>query len=663
MRKNEFVSKLTEIKMMPSYLKQEVTKINAKVGMEFEMCVPKPDAFYDYASNVPETEESLYEKPDSMEAVIHFFKEYSDASPNQLQNLKYNLIDELYEWAAKEINVYWRDPVLRADYINDYLLDNNIERHVPDGESAYRVSNELSKIIANFEYTDIPDDLPDIFYDMFSENDTVQDIFNKVKENSIPHIVELNQADFFSEMYPTMQDIANEYDIHIQSMDLEYDIDAARVYAIENTIGYSFSKALGTDVVVSPEYHHAVNKDPTVYTIEPDGSIDVDDDETDLGLEFVSPVMDVEDMTSDLNKVIDWAHRHDCYTNKSTGLHMNVSIADVSMSSLDHVKLILLLGDQHILREYKREISTYARQTFANLKNQISIKPQLGYDALDQLKINIDNAAKSILPKSLEKYMSIHFKPEWIEFRAPGGDWLNEDIEKLIATLNRFVVVLEAAFNPQAYRKEYLTKLYKFLISSINNVDERETIPLFISYVDGELTVDQLKRLVTRSQTARTITKQPLVQTTKLWYVNDDKHEPVYLSAASVEDVTEIIQILTKHSHAFNLKSVNFSPIHTDSQTAAMTYCFIDLQHKQDRTCVNANSLIAALEAMARKSGLHIFKLVRKEPLSTKSAVWRVVSQTGDYTDMPANTPTDAIRRARDSYFTDADTLNAYRLK
>ena len=64
-------------------------------------------------------------------------------------------------------------------------------------------------------------------------------------------------------------------------------------------------------------------------------------------------------------------------------------------------------------------------------------------------------ASKAIHSGTTDKYTSINTKDGYIEFRSPGGDWLNQNFDKIENTLLRFTVALSAAMDPEAYRQEY----------------------------------------------------------------------------------------------------------------------------------------------------------------------------------------------------------------
>ena len=208
-------------------------------------------------------------------------------------------------------------------------------------------------------------------------------------------------------------------------------------------------------------------------------------------------------MISDFNKVVAWAKKTGCYTNESTGLHINVSVPDFSRSKLDYVKLALLLGDEYVLREFDREGNTFAKSALKQVKDNIRENPADAKKLLDGMKSGLsDIASKIIHSGATHKYTSINTKDGYIEFRSPGGDWLDEDIPKIENTLLRFVVALDAAVDPQKYRKEYLTKLYKLLEPSKDSTD---TIQYFTKYAAGELPKAALRSFVQQAQLERKV--------------------------------------------------------------------------------------------------------------------------------------------------------------
>ena len=236
--------------------------------------------------------------------------------------------------------------------------------------------------------------------------------------------------------------------------------------------------------------------------VEPDSSI-IPGGSSDRGLEFISPPLPVVDMLSDLHKVKAWADANDCYANESTGLHINVSVPGTATDKLDYVKLVLLLGDLHVLGQFGRLGNTYAKSAMVKLKGRATNKLMDVKPLLDQMRNHLSELAAKSLRTNIDKYTSIHPKEGYIEFRSPGGDWLGENFNLIENTLLRFVVALDAACDPQKYRQEYLTKLYKLL--QVTGV--QDPLTYFAQHASGELSKEQLKDFIQKIQTSRETTR------------------------------------------------------------------------------------------------------------------------------------------------------------
>jgi hypothetical protein len=248
--------------------------------------------------------------------------------------------------------------------------------------------------------------------------------------------------------------------------------------------------------------------------VEPDGSLEPDDP-NDQGLEFVSPPLPIDEILGDLNKVKRWAKEYGCYTNDSTGLHINISVPDYSRENLDFVKLALLMGDKYVLDAFGRASNTYAKSALDIVKRHVRDNPEGAAQLLDKMKGNLDQlASKAIHSGATSKYTSINVKDGHIEFRSPGGDWLDENFDKIENTLLRFTVAMSAALDPEMYRQEYLTKLYKLLSENNKDVD---TIKYFADYVAGKIPKAALRSFVKQAQLQRNI-QRGKHDGQKMWY-------------------------------------------------------------------------------------------------------------------------------------------------
>jgi hypothetical protein len=216
-----------------------------------------------------------------------------------------------------------------------------------------------------------------------------------------------------------------------------------------------------------------------------------------------------------LNKVKAWADKTGCYTNDSTGLHINVSVPGWTggTDQLDYVKLALLLGDEFVLDSFGRAGNTYAKSAMGKIRDAVRKSPDRAKELMDKMKSGMDQlASKVVHSRSTEKYTSINVKDGYIEFRSPGGDWLNDNFAEIDNTLRRFTVALSAAVDPEMYRQEYLKKLYKLLDVS----GEKDPLSYFAKFAAGELPKAALKSFVRQAQLERGVKRGK--ETGPMWW-------------------------------------------------------------------------------------------------------------------------------------------------
>jgi hypothetical protein len=275
--------------------------------------------------------------------------------------------------------------------------------------------------------------------------------------------------------------------------------------------------------------------------VEPDGSLEPDDT-NDQGLEFVSPPLPIDDILSDLNKVKAWAKEYGCYTNDSTGLHINISVPNYSRENLDFVKLALLMGDEYILDLFGRVGNTYAKSAMKLVKEKVRENPDAAKQLLDKMKGNLDAlATKAIHSGITSKYTSINTKDGHIEFRSPGGDWLDDNFDKIENTLLRFTVAMSAALNPDAYRQEYQKKLYKLLTADQKDSD---TIKYFAQYAAGELPKAALRSFVKQAQLERKVKRGETINQKMWWSVTNPPQSSAGIEVVATSKEEAIAQAL-----------------------------------------------------------------------------------------------------------------------
>ncbi len=421
---------LMEIDMSPSNLKKLVRNINAQAGIEFEMILP--------GINVEEEGElepdwDQDERIRSIDDAVSFFDDGDYNSSRDIRNLREELNGEFYEWYDEQIGDRWANE--GRDYLRDYIHNNELY----DGsEEDLELQTETSWEEQDRNYENAEEQFREEFGDTIDDGDWLRDAG-----------------------YRYATDIERNFDInwpHYTTIggDAEMDIDS---------VADDFSRAINRPVNSSSRYHGA-RREPGHYVVEPDGSLEGDDD-SDGGLEFVSPPLPLDELLSDMQKIRAWAKERGAYTNRSTGLHMNVSVPDMSTAKLDYVKLALLLGDEHVLEQFGRAANTYAGSALNKIRSIVQNDPEKATALLEKMRGHMEAlATKAVHTGETQKFTSINTKGNYVEFRGPGGDYLDANWDKVVPTLLRTVVSLDAAMDPNKYREEYQKKLYKLLGSA-----------------------------------------------------------------------------------------------------------------------------------------------------------------------------------------------------
>jgi hypothetical protein len=473
---------LFEITMSPSSLKKLSAQTGALAGMEFEMIVPGAG---DDDDGDQEPDYDFDQRCRSIQDARDFFYDGDFNSRRDIERMSDRMQDDYAEWLYERLDT---DFTNESEYLISEWIANNVDESEwnPDDLEGEARQEALDEFISNV--------------DADPSSDYYQQALDEYREENRDSYDESDWLD--AEDLDLMSGVENAYSIswpHWRST-------GGGESSIED-VADSFQTAIGRDVQASSSYHSGRVERPSTkslhYIVEPDSSLDPDDSDA-QGLEFVSPPLPIEELLSDLNKVKAWADRTGCYTNDSTGLHINVSVPGWSgdLNQLDYVKLALLLGDEFVLSSFGRTGNTYAKSAMGKIRDAVRRNPDRAQELMDKMKSGMDQLASKIVHgRSTEKYTSINVKNGYIEFRSPGGDWLNDNFAEIENTLRRFTVALSAAVDPEAYREEYLKKLYKLLDVS----GEKDPLSYFAKYSAGELPRAALKSFVRQAQAERKV--------------------------------------------------------------------------------------------------------------------------------------------------------------
>ena len=391
------------------------------------------------------------------------------------------------------------------DDLMEYEDEQFFQSWMQDGEELVRdeMESELGRKPTEEEFRD--------------EFDNTGDIHNRVKDDALDRVREdIKWSDFWeSKQIDSMSDLLNEYDLvwpyRMGSMGGSLPVDSWAEQIAEIT---------GKGVNVSATYHGS-DKEAGKYTIEPDSSLTADE-EPDSGYELVSPVMPLDEALDQLEKLLLYIEDQDgdIYTNRSTGLHMNISVPQGN--DIDYTKLVLFSGDSYILDKYDRIMNNYAEGALNQLEMRAGqMDAATAAQAMQKMKDSLEDTAEEYVRGGTgqAKYTSIHIKDGYIEFRGPGGQYTAQEVDQVMDTMLRFARAMTIAADPQAYRQEYTKKLYK-LITTGGRAEERTIDSLFADFQAGNINTEVFKK-----RWANLVVKQKQDQAilNKLDGVPDDK--------------------------------------------------------------------------------------------------------------------------------------------
>ena len=491
---------LNEINMSPSNLSKLVSQIDARAGMEFEMIVPNLEGDEDEGDL--EQDYDMDERVRSISDAVEFFHDGDYNGRREVQRLQERMESDFFDWQGEQLSEGWGEegPALLREYIenNDWDEDSAMEEALEEIKNANPEltdsTPEFDKLVNNRVSEMLDEKVSESWQDQDYNYDSAKEEYEDSMRDDFDDGAWLEH-----EGIERMSDVESNYDIqwpHWTSAGHGGGEQQAEDVAM------NFQDAIGRDVNFSSGYHGA-KREEGKYVVEPDGSLS-GDNSGDSGLEFVSPPLPVADLLSDLKKVKAWADKTGCYTNDSTGLHINISVPNYSLEKLDYVKLAMLMGDEYILQQFGREANTYCKSATKFIKEKAT--PETIEVIMKKMKEQLNTSVSKLIHSGItNKFTSINTKDGYVEFRSPGGDWLGENFDKIENTLLRLVVALDAAIDETKYKDEYAKKLYKLIAPSD---DKTNTMQYFAKFSAGELPRSALMSFVKQAQLQRSNKKQ-----------------------------------------------------------------------------------------------------------------------------------------------------------
>lgn len=216
----------------------------------------------------------------------------------------------------------------------------------------------------------------------------------------------------------------------------------------------SFIPAVGGTLgMVTTEYGEHRSEGYNKWHFTGDGSLDPNEDDEDngsFGLELVSPVFDYADMFPAYMRVRKWAHEDDpliAYTNGSCGMHVGVS-SSPSPEKFDPVLFSLLVDDFYVLSKCDRSNNGYANPFYKYIFGNYSdfLREVLNQHSSAPLRKRMSDA---IAQRGFNDRYSVNFanlaSRGYVEYRSPGGNWLEHSEDFMRDLFHRISVSFLAA--------------------------------------------------------------------------------------------------------------------------------------------------------------------------------------------------------------------------
>ena len=565
---------LDEVNMSPGGLKTWAKKHASGMKSGFEAELIFKNALVDDDEEEEGDLEPNYdqdERADSIDEVIEFFSsEMTNRRRSQLRDEMHTNYREWYDGAVLEAfedrahglvkeymydNADWGWPEKIDEYLQDTMGKTTEESDdiMAQGEenedyvfARREVEDQFDEIVDRAVREGFDNDDYQAAYDEFSSNfggRGEQDWLRSIGIRFMSDAPEVIQVD-----WPHRRRQGN----NNVTADGRYDSGIAQRLAT------SLESALGVKTQVESGTRGATAKRNTpadVWVFEADGSLRANSDE-DMPVEIVSPPMGLDQTLEIMPKFFAWAVSNGAYVNKSTGLHMSVSISEHAGDNLDFTKAALFLGDQYVLEKFGRAGSQWCVSALSRIKDiidsakprTITVKPNnIVTKAFEQMRTGLNSLATKAFASSsgFGKYFTINPKDKYIEFRSAGGKDYLGDIPKLQSTMLRYARAVSIGMDPAAEKPEYAKKLFKLLgdvktqvvkgtnggrtrIEPVQDI-HKDTIAVFSNWMagEGELTSAALKKIVKQIQQTRDTEKR--IQRhgdDMMWYQVEYRHNP-----------------------------------------------------------------------------------------------------------------------------------------
>lgn len=344
-----------------------------------------------------------------------------------------------YNVAVMELQNDWAN-----ENYSDYYADFVDARGLDDEWTEWSEENEGS--VGDFIEENYEDDYKEYLIELSYEEDVSDEAYERVSDDY--SINDWAESEYGS-VYRMLQEFTSWEPPGDEGLDSIGDL--IETWASDNSL-YTRVK--------TGEYHSYSSVGQSFWRVEKDSSIDESEG---VGAEIISPVYNTpREMIEEMNGLFRYLMKNGVKTDESVGLHVTMSWTKESNVVANKLKMVLLLGDQYLLKQFNREYNTYTPSQYNKVKRAVE---ELSSDVTSDKISELENMlSKSI---SSDKYSSIHFKNvtnddgnKLIEFRIMGDEDYEKNIEKIEKTIIRYAVAMKAGYE-DSFHKDYVKALIR----------------------------------------------------------------------------------------------------------------------------------------------------------------------------------------------------------
>jgi hypothetical protein len=437
--------------------------LNARIACGFEAETTWPDLSsmdadgddWLYGKSWSEVEDLVYDQEGSM-SVERIETEYKE----------WLMEDIVYEYESDVTSELVAERKEDEGYIDDYVsnrLDmDEVEDYKSEKLERLEIDGETDELEEYSEWD--MDAWAREFVEMEKEGDFVEWLEEEIRDNGEAWDEAWNRASEAYDIDDWCRRVhGNNWYEALHSIDVYlHPEEGGGMDAVASEIEYWASNNSKTNDVRPGSYHSGKGIDNTYWRVEDDTSIEGDGAKA----EIISPVYDSPaEMMKEIQSLFQFFNSRSVETNSTTGMHITMSFPGEKQEP-NNLKIALLLGDQYVLKQFNREFNSYTRSQMKTLKDYVS---NLKNNYKDEKSLK---ALEEIISAGLSpgKFSSINFKDaknssgnSLIEFRIAGGDDYHQQEEKIMKAIIRYAAVMQAGFDDNAYRKDYIKALFKLV--------------------------------------------------------------------------------------------------------------------------------------------------------------------------------------------------------